>query len=61
MKQKTREQSYQTQPCNEVEGKDRRHATRRSCEKKGFAYIPMVGWMCRREKARRKDDDICGW
>jgi hypothetical protein len=40
---------------------DRRQECRRKLESKGYCYLSMVGWMCRREKIRRKDDDICGW
>jgi hypothetical protein len=35
---------------------DRRYIDRRkeSCE--GFTYISTVGWICRREQSRRKED-----
>ena len=36
---------------------NRRHAERRVCDSKGYCYISMVGWMDRREKKRRHDDD----
>jgi hypothetical protein len=45
----------------EEKDRDRRKKCRRKQESKGYCYITMVGWMCRREKTRRKDDDICGW
>jgi hypothetical protein len=38
---------------------ERRQECRRKLESKGYCYITMVGWMCRRERIRRKDDDIC--
>ena len=31
---------------------------RRKLPSKGFAYISVVGWICRREKFRRKDDKL---
>ena len=31
---------------------------RRNLPSKGFARIPMVGWICRREQTRRKDDKL---
>lgn len=40
---------------------ERRHNDRRLCQKKGYTYIPMVGWMCRRENVRRKGDNVCEW
>ena len=36
------------------EGMDRRKSS--AC---GFAYISTVGWICRREQSRRKDDPDC--
>jgi len=32
---------------------DRRDKDRRERSQEGFIYIPMVGWYCRRSKARR--------
>jgi hypothetical protein len=49
------------QPETEKSDDERRRNCRRKMESKGYCYITMVGWMCRREKIRRKDDDICGW
>ena len=43
-------------PSAETEA-NRRHAERRVCDSKGYCYISMVGWMDRREKKRRHDDD----
>jgi hypothetical protein len=37
---------------------DHREGERRVCGRKGFTYITMVGWMCRREQIRRKDDEF---
>lgn len=34
----------------------RRKQDRRKKASPGFAYISMVGWICRREKSRRKDE-----
>jgi len=34
----------------------RRMQDRRKKASPGFAYISMVGWICRREKSRRKDE-----
>jgi len=36
-----------------VVGLDRRDKDRREKSQEGFIYIPMVGWYCRRNKARR--------
>ena len=36
----------------------RREEQRRSEESSGFTYISTVGWICRREKIRRKDDEF---
>ncbi len=36
----------------------RREEQRRREESAGFAYISTVGWICRREKTRRKDDEF---
>ncbi len=60
-KSKKKQHSCPIQTKNKLEASDRRHLDRRLCQKKGFTYIPMVGWMCRRENTRRKDDNICGW
>lgn len=34
--------------------KDRRKKDRRQKDSEGFTYINVVGWICRREKKRRK-------
>lgn len=61
MRKNVKKQRCSTQSKEEFIAENRRNKDRRLCEKKGFTYIPVVGWMCRREKTRRKDDDICGW
>jgi hypothetical protein len=35
---------------------DRRYTDRRKEPCEGFTYVSMVGWICRREQSRRKDD-----
>ena len=35
---------------------DRRDQDRRKEPCEGFTYVSMVGWICRREQSRRKDD-----
>ena len=35
---------------------ERRGDERRQFKSKGFAYIGAAGWVCRREKNRRKND-----
>lgn len=35
---------------------DHRTEERRKCDSKGYTYISMVGWVCRREQFRRKSD-----
>jgi hypothetical protein len=35
-----------------------RNGERRKQPAKGFTYISMVGWVCRREQIRRKDDKM---
>jgi hypothetical protein len=45
----------------ECEEANRRQTERRCQESKGYCYISMVGWMDRREKIRRQDDDECLW
>lgn len=42
--------------CKERNIVDRRaFSDRRSWKSKGFAYITIVGWICRREQTRRKN------
>ena len=31
---------------------------RRKISSKGYVRIPVVGWICRRERTRRKDDSM---
>ena len=40
----------------EVHLEDLREKDRRKEPCEGFTYISTVGWLCRREKIRRKDD-----
>jgi hypothetical protein len=43
--------------CKEREIADRRAlCDRRTRKSKGSAYISIVGWICRREQSRRKND-----
>jgi hypothetical protein len=37
---------------------DRRYIDRRKEPCEGFAYVSTVGWICRREQSRRKDDSF---
>jgi hypothetical protein len=39
-----------------AESSDRRNNDRRREPCEGFTYVSMVGWICRREQSRRKDD-----
>jgi hypothetical protein len=50
-----------TQPPPDTEDANRRRAERRIQESRGYTYISMVGWMDRREKKRREDDDKFLW
>ncbi|MBI9088819.1 MAG: hypothetical protein JEZ12_06355 [Desulfobacterium sp.] len=36
----------------------RQEEQRRRTESAGFTYISTVGWICRRESCRRKDDEF---
>jgi hypothetical protein len=40
----------------DVEITDRRDEDRRKECREGFTYVSTVGWICRREQLRRKDD-----
>jgi hypothetical protein len=40
----------------DAELSDRRNHDRRKEPCEGYTYVSMVGWICRREKSRRKDD-----
>ena len=35
-----------------------RNEDRRKVPSEGFAHISVVGWICRRERCRRKDDKM---
>lgn len=37
-------------------GDKRKHEDRRKVCSEGYAYISVVGWICRRERSRRKND-----
>ena len=37
---------------------DQRNGERRQLPARGFAYISVVGWICRREQCRRKGDGL---
>lgn len=36
---------------------ERRYMHRRKALCNGFTYVSMVGWICRREKARRESEE----
>ncbi len=40
-------------PDEQAEGKNHRVKDRRQKYNKGYTYISIVGWICRREKVRR--------
>jgi hypothetical protein len=41
----------------DADSSDRRYDNdRRKEPREGFTYVSMVGWICRREQSRRKDD-----
>jgi hypothetical protein len=40
----------------DAESSDRRNIDRRKEPCEGFTYVSMVGWICRREQSRRKND-----
>ncbi|ACN15682.1 hypothetical protein HRM2_25880 [Desulforapulum autotrophicum HRM2] len=37
---------------------EKRETERRQEAAKGYTYITTVGWICRRERARRKNDSF---
>lgn len=39
-----------------ADANDHRKEERRKVPAQGFAYISVVGWICRRERCRRGDD-----
>ncbi|MCP4744646.1 MAG: hypothetical protein GY874_00665 [Desulfobacteraceae bacterium] len=43
-------------PYQEHNFTERRKNNRRQRTSKGYAYISMIGWICRREKSRREND-----
>lgn len=61
MKKSTIKKTFNARPDKELPVEERRQLNRRLCARHGFTYIPMVGWMCRRENTRRKEDNVCGW
>lgn len=58
------EQQLDMDQCNhrqEEDGEEKRQLEeRRQKDSCGFACISTVGWICRRERTRRKDD-TCPW
>lgn len=38
------------------ESMERRYFDRRKAPGNGFTYVSIVGWICRREKRRRKNE-----
>ena len=49
-----------TKPDQEQYIQERRKEDRRKMPSEGFAYMPIVGWICRREQVRRKADRLDG-
>jgi hypothetical protein len=51
--------SKETEPLQEDQPEDdnRRKKERRSKYAEGYMYISTVGWICRRERKRRKPDE----
>jgi hypothetical protein len=45
-------------PSSEENSDKRNGRDRRSEPSEGFACVSTVGWICRREKTRRKDDSF---
>ena len=45
-------------PSREKITNEHRIGERREKESPGFTYITTVGWICRREKIRRKDNNF---
>ena len=45
-------------PKEEMDDNEKREEQRRRKESEGYTYITTVGWICRREKSRRKDDEF---
>lgn len=48
------------QPDQEQYIQERRKQDRRKVSCEGFAYMSIVGWICRREQDRRKADRLAG-
>lgn len=57
MKQVSKPQST-SPPKSRSNGDNRRHEERRKKYGKGYIYLSMVGWYCRRERNRRKNDSF---
>ena len=49
---------YRPKTDREKEESNRRQCERRQQECRGCAYIPTVGWMDRRRKTRREEDEL---
>jgi hypothetical protein len=53
---KNRSKTYPMQ-----DNSNRRQCERRQQESEGYTYITMVGWLDRREKIRRRDEELDLW
>ena len=58
MENKEYPNEMQTNLEQNVEFSDRRDIDRRREPCEGFTYVSTVGWICRREQSRRKDDSF---
>jgi hypothetical protein len=56
MKHLPNKEQFKDRATIQCKGERRREADRRREESCGFACISTVGWICRRERTRRKDD-----
>lgn len=48
----------ETFPKEDMDSCEKREDQRRRKESEGYTYISTVGWICRRENSRRKDDEF---
>lgn len=51
------ENNDKSTPESQVTKEERRAEERRRKKSDGYMYISTVGWICRRERCRREDDD----
>lgn len=58
MGDKIKKNSGIDEESNSENSSDRRGLERRCRKSLGHMYISTVGWICRREKSRRKDEEI---